>query len=140
MQKQVERRIAGYEDSGDPGPKSSIGKLTEQRGDEEAAPRTIFQAVLESSLPAQEKIDARIAGKAFVTVVAEGETTAKLLTSALYHLLANLVWKNQVVMELDEMMPDHSAIPHSTTLEQSPVLRAAIGETLRISAPVTNRV
>lgn len=73
-------------------------------------------------------------------VVAGGETTAKTLTNALYHLLANPEWKEKVIREIDSAMPDHTVLPSSVELEQLPFLTAAVKETLRISSPVTNRV
>ena len=73
-------------------------------------------------------------------VVAGGETTAKTLTSAVYHVLANKEWHARVLAELDQIMPDPAVLPPYTQLEQLPTLTAVIKETLRISAPVTNRV
>ena len=73
-------------------------------------------------------------------IVAGGETTAKTLTYALYHLLANLEWKDKVLNEINQAMPDPNTLPSTAQLEQLPTLTAAIKETLRISAPVTNRV
>lgn len=73
-------------------------------------------------------------------VVAGGETTAKTLTNAIYHILANPTWLSRVVAELDEAMPDPNILAPYTKIEHLPVLTATIKETLRISAPVTNRV
>ena len=142
MQKQVERIIAEYEDNSLGFSKSSIGgPLTEgQDEDGENVPRTIFHAVLDSSLPASEKTVDRITDEAFVMVVAGGETTAKTLTYVLYHLLANPEWKERVLDEISGIMPDQNVLPSSTELEQLPILTAAIKEALRVGAPVTNRV
>jgi cytochrome P450 len=91
-------------------------------------------------LPASEKTIDRITDEAFVMVVAGGETTAKTLTNAVYHILANPAWKNRVLLELDAAMPDASSLPHYADLERLPVLTSVVKETLRISSPVTNRV
>ena len=133
--------IAEHEDTSYSNPKSSLGRpMPEEYNEDEKAPRTIFQAVLESSLPASEKTVDRITDEAFVMIVAGGETTAKTLTNTLYHLLANPAWKDKVVQEIDAVMPDLNVLPSSAELEQLPILTAAIREALRISAPVTNRV
>jgi cytochrome P450 len=73
-------------------------------------------------------------------IVAGGETTAKTLTNAVYHLLANPPWLKRILAELDQVMPDPAVLAPYSKLEALPVLGAAIKETLRISAPVTNRV
>ena len=73
-------------------------------------------------------------------VVAGGETTAKTLMNALFHLLSNPIWKDQVVKELDSAMPDPNVLCSTVELEKLPVLTAAVKETLRVSTPVTNRV
>ncbi|KAL8765571.1 MAG: hypothetical protein Q9209_007402 [Squamulea sp. 1 TL-2023] len=50
----------------------------------------IFQSILSSkSLPPREKERNRITQEAFVVLVAGGETTARVLTTAAYHLVAN---------------------------------------------------
>ncbi|KIW19962.1 hypothetical protein PV08_00537 [Exophiala spinifera] len=121
VQRQVERVIAEYEDRA-------------------ATPRTIFHTVLDSSLPAEEKTVQRITDEAYVMVVAGGETTAKTLTNVMFHLLANPEWLARVRDEVDSVMPDREVLPHYGVFEQLPYLSACIKETLRISAPVTNRV
>ena len=138
-QKQVERIIAEYSDRDDNQEKSSIGKPLNTASDSDHG-RTIFHTVLDSALPPSEKTVARITDEAFVMVVAGGETTAKTLTNAVYHLLANPLWLKTVLAELDQIMPDPSKLASFTELEHLPNLTAAIKETLRISSPVTNRV
>lgn len=102
--------------------------------------RTIFETILRSSLPPAEKTVERLTDEAFVMVVAGGETTAKVLSNTLFHLLANPDWKRQVLEELEKVMPDVNKLPTWNELEKLPVLTASIKETLRMSAPVTNRV
>lgn len=143
VQKQVERVIAEYEDRGTGGgglAKSSVGRETKTDPDEQAPARTIFHTVMDSSLPAEEKTVPRITDEAYVMVVAGGETTAKTLTNIMFHLLTNPEWLGRVRDELDSVMPDRNVLPHYGVIEQLPCLGACIKETLRISAPVTNRV
>lgn len=141
VQKQVERIIAERENPSLVQEKTtSIGRPINEDPDPDNVARTIFHTVLDSSLPASEKAVDRITDEAFVMVVAGGETTAKTLTNAVFHLLDNPQWLDRVLAELDQVMPDSSVLAPYTQLEHLPVLTAAIKETLRISAPVTNRV
>jgi cytochrome P450 len=133
VQKQVER-IVGENDREKTPEKPTVAKR------DDAPARTIFQTVLDSPLPASEKTVDRITDEAFVMVVAGGETTARALTNAVFHLLANPSWLAKVRAELDAVMPDPSKIASHAELEACPALSAAIKETLRISSPVTNRV
>lgn len=142
VQRQVERVIAEYEDRGIVGGlvKSSVGRESEIDSNELAPARTIFQTVLDSSLPAEEKTVPRITDEAYIMVVAGGETTAKTLTNVMFHLLTNRDWLDRVREEVYSVMPGREVLPHYGVIEQLPYLSACIKETLRISAPVTNRV
>lgn len=84
---------------------------------------TIFSSILSSKLPPEEKRKGRLAQEGFVIVVAGGETTARVLTAATFHLLAN---KHNVLPKLREelllAMPDQGARPNVKTLEQLPWL------------------
>ena len=133
VQKQVIRVIAEHE---------AREKGTTRQSATSADPpsRTIFETILSSSLPPPEKSIDRLTDGAFVMIAAGGETTAKALTNALYHLLANPKWLVQVLKELDALIPKVNQLPSWSELEKLPTLTAAIKETLRISAPVTNRL
>ena len=133
MQKQVIRVTAEHEQ------KDKNGNMAGATTDDQPS-RTIFETILTSSLPTSEKSVDRLTDEAFVMIVAGGETTAKTLTNTVYHLLANPDWLKLVLREIDGIMPDSSSLPTWSELEKIPVLTAAIKETLRISAPVTNRV
>ncbi|PNS16982.1 Isotrichodermin C-15 hydroxylase [Sphaceloma murrayae] len=101
--------------------------------------RTVFEAVLDSDLPSDQKTLQRVADEALVMVVAGGETTAASVTSLLFHLLDNPTVLRQVQVELDTVMPDPAVLADWTTLEKLPHLHAAIKETLRISSLITTR-
>ena len=131
--KQVEHIVAEQEDN-------EKGATAAQRTPDAQPSRTIFETILTSSLPPLEKAVDRLTDEAFVMTVAGGETTAKSLTNAVYHLLANPDWLKLVVAEIDRAMPDVERLPSTSELELLPILTAAIKETLRVSAPVTNRV
>ena len=83
MHRQAEVAIRNEKDN-------SIRKCDEEEGPIITKNPNVFQSILASkSLPAVEKEKNRIAQEAFVVLVAGGETTARVLTTATFHLLAN---------------------------------------------------
>ncbi|KAF4547082.1 Chitin synthase D-like protein [Elsinoe fawcettii] len=100
---------------------------------------TVFDAVLQSDLPDQEKTESRVSDEAFALVIAGSEITASALTNLIYHLLANPSTLHKVQAELDAAMPNPSAIADWCDLERSPYFHASIKETLRIGSLITNR-
>ncbi|KAL8732133.1 MAG: hypothetical protein Q9181_004048 [Wetmoreana brouardii] len=104
--------------------------------------KNIFESILGSKgLPSIEKEERRIAQEAFVILVAGGETTAQVLTTATYHLLTR---KETALLRLKEELatafPDRDGDIELKTLEQLPWLTAVIKESLRITALVTSRL
>ncbi|KAB8288832.1 hypothetical protein EYC80_010735 [Monilinia laxa] len=100
----------------------------------------LFDAILDSSLPPHEKSAGRLADEGFVVVVAGGETAARTMTFALYHILANPPVLERLLAEITTVMPKSSDVPPIKTLQQLPYLSAVIKETLRISAMITSRL
>lgn len=83
----------------------------------------IFQSILSSSLPADEKRRDRLAQEGFVLMSAGGETTARTLATATFHLLANAGTALRALkMELATVMEDSSSRPDLSTLERLPWL------------------
>ena len=109
--------------------------LEKQRSQEKA--KTIFHGIMRSDIPETEKTIERLSDEAFVLIVAGGETTARVLTVILCHLLQNKDLLSRLRAELDKVInPD---LPESRLLEDVPLMKAVIQEGLRIAAPVTNR-
>ena len=83
----------------------------------------IFRTILQSSLPPQEKAPKRLAQEGFVAIAAGGETCGRMMSNALYYILAN---KDRVMpmltQELMEAMPTPNVQPELKTLEQLPYL------------------
>lgn len=83
----------------------------------------IFQTILKSSLPPQEKTPKRLGQEGFVAIAAGGETCGRMMTNALYHILAN---KERVMpvlaKELAEVMPTPEIQPQLKDLERMPYL------------------
>ncbi|KAM3072433.1 hypothetical protein ACMFMG_009234 [Clarireedia jacksonii] len=101
---------------------------------------TLFDAICDSSLPSNEKSIERLTHEAFVVIVAGGETTARSLAFAMYHIHANPKVLQRLLEELTEAMPSTAVPPSLKILEKLPYLTAIIKETLRISAMVTSRL
>lgn len=88
---------------------------------------TIFNSILSSSLVPEEKGTSRIAQEGFVVVVAGGETTARVLTTATFHLLANRdTALLRLKRELALAMPDPDARIDMKTLEHLPWLVSVV--------------
>ena len=84
----------------------------------------LFESILEQqNLPLEEKQKKRIAQEGFVVIAAGGETTARVLTTATYFLLAN---KNTFLARMNDeiaaVAPDPAANVSLKTLEQLPWL------------------
>lgn len=84
----------------------------------------VFESILASKgLSAAEKGENRIAQEGFVVLVAGGETTARVLTTATYHLLAN---RETALLRLKEelasVMPEPDTQVDVKSLEQLPWL------------------
>jgi cytochrome P450 len=97
--------------------RSPSGHITGQRN-------TIFQKCLASdSLAAGDKRVDRLAQEAFTIVVAGGEATARVLTTASFHIVAN---KHRVLsllrLELETAFPDPDTELDLRTLEKLPWL------------------
>ena len=85
---------------------------------------TLFDSILENkTLPDEEKQKSRMAQEGFVAVAAGGETTARVLTTATYFLLANkTTFLARLVAELAAVAPDPTVHVSLKTLEQLPWL------------------
>lgn len=94
------------------------------RAKSQSAYGNIFQSILSSKLlPPQEKERDRITQEAFVVLVAGGETTARVLTTATYHLVANRdTALSRLKEELATIFVDHDSQVDVKDLEQLPWL------------------
>ena len=89
-----------------------------------AKPINIFESILTSKiLSAQEKRANRVAQEGFVVLVAGGETTARVLITATFHILAN---RETVLLRLKDELATAMADPDTQVdmkqLEQLPWL------------------
>lgn len=98
-----------------------------REGLESASSRhNIFHTILESSLPAEEKTAQRLGQEGFVAIAAGGETCARMMSNAIFYILAN---RDHVLptlaQELEEVMPTLTCRPELKTLERLPYLVSA---------------
>ncbi len=83
----------------------------------------IFHTILHSALPPPEKTAKRLGQEGFVAIAAGGETCSRMLTLAIYYVLAN---RDRVLaplmQELTTVMPTPDIQPELKALEQLPYL------------------
>jgi cytochrome P450 len=101
---------------------------------------TIFEGVLSSKLPDEEKTNARLAHEAQLVVFAGQGTTAYTLSAALYQLLVHPEELRKVKAELAAALPDSDEIPSYAQVERLPYFQAVIQETLRLHPGVVSRL
>ncbi|KAG9243560.1 cytochrome P450 [Calycina marina] len=108
----------------------------------EAAPSSdIFHEILSSAgMPAEEKTSRRIGQEGFLIMAAGGETTARTLTVATFHLLANKDVTAQLKEELKSVMPEPESQVELKILERLPWLTCVIKESLRVASVITSRL
>ncbi|KAF4540590.1 Cytochrome p450 [Lasiodiplodia theobromae] len=102
--------------------------------------KTIFEEILESSLPPEEKTLDRLMDEGLILIGAGGETTAQTLAVLTFNLLHNPPVLQKLRKELDDAIPDPANMPSWQQLEQLPYLQAVIQEQHRIGAVITSRL
>ncbi|EXJ83291.1 hypothetical protein A1O1_06910 [Capronia coronata CBS 617.96] len=101
---------------------------------------TIFQALLDSDLPPEEKSADRLQDEAQTLVGAGSETTAKSLSVITFYLLDDRKKLDKLRAELKSVMPTPDSPVSLTVLEQLPYLTAVINEGIRLMYGVTTRL
>ncbi|KAF2667975.1 trichodiene oxygenase [Microthyrium microscopicum] len=118
--------------------------------------RSIFNELLDSNLPAEEKSERRLLAEALNMIGAGTETVAWTLSVGTYHLLAKPEILHKIKTELDTIVTDPNDLPAWSVLEQLPYLisltpillihlpiishSAIIKEILRLSYGVATRI
>lgn len=85
-------------------------------------PPTIFHAIFQSSLPAEEKGLTRLAQEGLVMFAAGSESTSRSLMLAVYYLLRDPSAMEKLREELVAVMPDPHVVPSVKVLEALPWL------------------
>ncbi|KAH6842952.1 cytochrome P450 [Chaetomium sp. MPI-CAGE-AT-0009] len=105
----------------------------------ERVKRTIFEGILNSKLPPEEKTDIRLASEAQLVVFAGEGTTAWSLTAALYELLAHPQEVAKLKAELATIGRGAGGMPALSDVEALPYLGAIIQEAVRLHPGVMAR-
>ncbi|KAF1811223.1 trichodiene oxygenase [Eremomyces bilateralis CBS 781.70] len=110
------------------------------RGEElKVSHRTIFNEIVESQLPPEDKSQQRLADEAQTTVGAGVETTANTLSIATFHISNTPSIYEKLHKELVEAFPDRTVVPSLYDFEKLPYLRACIQEGLRLGYGLSAR-
>ncbi|EQB51421.1 hypothetical protein CGLO_09036 [Colletotrichum gloeosporioides Cg-14] len=119
-----------------------IEKVEEIRNSKnpDSAKNTIFEGILNSKLPDEEKTIPRLAHEAQLVVFAGEGTTAYTLQAAIYQLLANPTVFHKVKAEIIAALPDPEEVPSFAKVEKLPYLSAIIQETVRLHPGVVSRL
>ncbi|KAJ6078615.1 hypothetical protein N7467_008368 [Penicillium canescens] len=99
---------------------------------------TLFHALLDSKLPAEEKSASRLSQEIFTVISAGGETTAKNLTTLTFHLLNNPDKLQKLRDELNRLDPDGTA--SLVEYETMPYLTSIMLEGLRLTNAISTRL
>jgi cytochrome P450 len=104
---------------------------------------TIFHELINSDITAEEKSVARFVDEGITLIGAGTVTTAHVLSTTSYHILANPEILHKLQKELKEAMPDGSFGPSAQNtlnqLEHLPYLTAIIKEGLRLTHAISHR-
>jgi cytochrome P450 len=101
---------------------------------------TIFTEIQREKLPARDKSKKSIYENAQMLIGAGFETTGFALSVATFHVLSNASLYQHLKSELNPVFSQASGIPSWTTLEEVPLLKAVIQESLRMSVGVMTRL
>lgn len=103
-------------------------------------PSDMFQELLNSDLPAEEKSIARLTDEGIGLLGAGTATTSHIMSATVYHILANPDALQIIQKELQEIIPDELSPPALLSrLEQLPYFTASIKEGLRLSNVSSHR-
>ncbi|KAI1344405.1 putative cytochrome P450 [Xylariaceae sp. FL0016] len=119
---------------------AAIGRTLTSEGavKTEDTPKTIFQEILSSRLPPEEKTQQRIADEAQIVVGGGVETTAFALTIASFHIINTPRIYKSLHAELVAAFPDQAGI-ELIKCEQLPYLKACIMEATRLGYGLSAR-
>lgn len=106
----------------------------------DSAKNTIFEGILNSKLPDEEKSIPRLAHEAQLVVFAGEGSTAYTLQAAIHQLLANPAVFHKVKAEITAALPDPEEVPSFAKVEKLPYLSAIIQETVRLHPGVVSRL
>jgi cytochrome P450 len=83
---------------------------------------TVTSEVLDSKLPNSEKETHRLRDESVILIIAGSESTARTLSTLVYHVLSDLEVLNALREELDQALPDATQSVELTRMERLPYL------------------
>ncbi|KAI0114057.1 cytochrome P450 [Nemania sp. FL0031] len=108
--------------------------------DPNAVKSTIFEGILSSNLPENEKTDARMANDAQLIVLAGESTTGHTLSAILFELLSHPDVYKTAKDEVTLAMPGKNGVASHADVRKLPYLNAVINEGLRLHPGVISRM
>lgn len=100
---------------------------------------TIFDQILDSKLPPEDKTVERLVQEGQSLIAAGSETTGRALYVSLVHLLKRPHFLARLRKELQTVMPETTSKPTLQQLEQLPFLTAVIKESVRLGGSTATR-
>ncbi|KAF1813406.1 putative cytochrome P450 [Eremomyces bilateralis CBS 781.70] len=120
--------------------RKEIIKIMEGKVEKESkSDRTVFDALINSDLPPEQKSLNRLNADGNVLIIAGTDTTARALSSILFYLLKDKEMYAKLKAALMEVMPDPNNVPPWVELEKIPYLYGCMREGLRLSHGLTSR-
>ncbi|KAI0877415.1 cytochrome P450 [Hypoxylon argillaceum] len=108
--------------------------------DPNAVKSTIFEGILSSSLPENEKTDTRMAADAQLIILAGESTTGHTLSAILFELLSHPDVYKIAKDEITLAMPGEDGVASYADVQNLPYLNAVINEGLRLHPGVISRM
>ncbi|GAW20126.1 hypothetical protein ANO14919_096220 [Xylariales sp. No.14919] len=105
----------------------------------DVAHKTVFNELINSDLPPEEKALERLKHEAASIVAGGIETTATALAKASFFILDNPQIKAKLAAELATVFPDPCCTPPLATLEALPYLGGVVNEVLRMTIGISSR-
>ncbi|KAK8066221.1 cytochrome P450 [Apiospora hydei] len=102
--------------------------------------KTVFNELINSNLPAEEKTVERLRQEGVSVVTGGIETTSTALTKTLFYILNNPAVRDRVCAELQTVFPGPRQTPPLHVLESLPYLSAVINESLRMILGFSQRI
>ncbi|KAI6081688.1 cytochrome P450, partial [Hypoxylon rubiginosum] len=104
-----------------------------QKSDDKDVHRNIFDALMDASIPPQERSANRLQDEGMIVIIAGTETTARALTMASYYIYQNKPMLQKLRDEIKTVMPSPTSDAPWSELEQLPYMNGVINEALRVS-------
>ncbi|KAK5949832.1 hypothetical protein OHC33_009221 [Knufia fluminis] len=118
------------------GMRKDISRTIEINEKGERVDGTIFQAILDSDVPASEKTLTRLEGEGSVVLAAGSETTARCLSVVTFYIMYDRAILRKLRNELGGLRPEADGFFALGQLETLPYLTACIKEGLRLTGVV----